>query len=376
MAKITVPFLDLAAINRRQQAALDAAAARVIDSGWYILGREVTHFEQQFAHYCGVHHCIGTASGLDALVLILRAAMEMGELSAGDEVVVPANTYIATVLAVTNAGLTPVLAEADGTHHTLTAAAAEQAADTASRVRAVLTVHLYGQLAEMEELQALCRRRGWLLFEDAAQAAGAQTATNKRAGALSDAAAFSFYPGKNLGALGDGGAVTTDNDALAAAVRALRNYGSERKYENRYLGVNSRLDELQAALLTEKLPLLDGDNARRRAIATRYRDNISHADITVPQAAEESAHIWHLFVVRCRHRDALQQHLQDCGIQTLIHYPIPPHRQRAYRNTALAAQHFPIAEQLAAEVLSLPISPVLSDAQADEVIAAVNRFSP
>ena len=371
---MTVPFLDVEKINRRQQPALEAAAARVINSGKYILGSEVAAFEQQFADFCGVHHCIGTASGLDALILMLRAAVELGEITAGDEVIVPANTYIATVLAVTAAGLAPVAAEADERTFNITAETASLAADRASRVRALLAVHLYGQLAPVEELQSLCRRHGWLFFEDAAQAAGAQTAQGGRAGALSDAAGFSFYPGKNLGALGDGGAVTTDNSTFAETIRTLRNYGSAHKYENRYLGVNSRLDELQAALLAVKLPHLDADNARRRIIARRYREEINHREILLPQAEEEAAHIWHIFAIRCRRRDALQRHLQQCGIETLIHYPIPPHRQEAYRNSALAAQSLPVSCQLAAEELSLPISPVLSDAQVTEVIDAVNRF--
>ena len=366
-----IPFLDLAALNRRHQKHLHAACARVIDSGQYILGGEVAAFEQSFAAYCARRHCIGVASGLDALILILRAAVNCGKIPAAAEVIVPANTYIASILAIVHAGLLPRLAEPEDLSFNLRAQTAD--ARGTAKTGALMTTHLYGQATDMAELQDLCRARGWFLLSDAAQAHGAQNG-GKPAAAFGDAAGFSFYPGKNLGALGDGGAAVTDDDELAAQIRLLRNYGAAQKYHNTALGVNSRLDDMQAALLSAKLPFLDTDNARRRTIASRYQQDIRHHQILLPLLPPEiNAHVWHLFVIRCQHRDALQRHLHESGIGTLIHYPLPPHRQPIFAAAAFV-EDFPLTDQLANEVLSLPLNPTLSDDAIAQIIAAVNRF--
>ena len=371
-----VPFLNLAAVNARQNEALAAAAYRVIDGYQYILGKEVTAFEDEFAEYCGTRFCVGVGNGLDALTLILRAAIQDGDLRNGDEVLVPSNTYIATLLAVSQAGLVPIPVEPTPATFNLNADNAENIANQHARVRAILAVHLYGQTADMETLQVLCRQRGWLLFEDAAQAHGA-ILNDRRTGNLSDAAGFSFYPTKNLGAIGDGGAITTNDERLADTIRILRNYGSAEKYKNRYMGINSRLDELQAALLRVKLPLLDTDNAHRRAVATRYLAEITNPAITLPEPPRSpDSHVWHLFVIRCQHRDMLINHLNKQNIGSLIHYPIPPHRQRAYAGSTLAQYDLPLADSLAETVLSLPMSPILADDAVTAVINAVNGFNP
>lgn len=365
---MTVPFLDLQAVNARYAKALKVAAARVIDSGWYVLGEELFAFEREFAAYCGVPHAIGVGNGLDALALIFRAYRELGALGEGDEVIVPANTFIATFLAATQSGLVPVPVEPDMASFNLDPARVEAA--VSPRTRAVVAVHLYGRLADMAALTTLARRHRLLLIEDAAQAHGAMWNGHK-AGALGDAAAFSFFPTKNLGALGDGGAVTTSDDALARRVVALRNYGSETKYLHLFQGVNSRLDELQAALLRVKLAHLDEEIARRRDVARRYRDGIHHPAIALP-AAKETEHVWHLFVLRCRQRDALQRHLFERGIHTQVHYPVPAHRQPAYAHLRHAS--LPVTERLQTEVLSLPMGPALDDAAVEQVIAACLAF--
>ena len=365
---MSVPFLDLLAINARDRAALIAAFTRVVDSGWYVLGKEVEAFEREYAAYCGTKHCVGVGNGLEALVLILRAWLELGAMQLGDEVIVPANTYIATILAITENGLTPVLVEPDATCN-LDAALIEQ--HVSPRTRAILPVHLYGQTADMSAINAVARKHGLKVIEDCAQAHGALHA-GVRAGALGDAAGHSFFPSKNLGALGDAGAVTTNDDALANALRALRNYGSHRKYENLYKGVNSRLDELQAALLRVKLPRIDADNQRRCDIATQYLREIHHAQITLPVVGANNAPVWHVFVVRSAAREVLQKHLHECGIATLIHYPLPPHQQAAYREWH--DRSYPITEAIHREVLSLPISPVMDDGQVRAVIAACNAW--
>lgn len=370
-----VPFLDLKKLNARYREELLAAAGRVIDSGWYILGAELEAFESEFAAYCGTRHCIGVGNGLDALTLTLRAWKETGRLSDGDEVIVPSHTYIATCLAVSESGLRPVLAEPDPGSYNICPRNIEAA--LTDRTRAVIPVHLYGRLAPMPEIMALAERHGLLVLEDAAQAHGA-TLDGKKAGAWGHAAGFSFYPGKNLGALGDAGAVTTDDDELAAAVRALGNYGSERKYENIYQGVNSRLDEIQAAMLRVKLRHLDAEAARRREIALAYAGRIDHPGIRPPIPADTSlralqSHVFHLYVIRTERRAALQAHLDGTGVQTLIHYPIAIHKQQAY--AAWNSEKLALTEALAAEVLSLPISPVMSDEEVDEVIAACNAFA-
>jgi dTDP-4-amino-4,6-dideoxygalactose transaminase len=368
----TVPFLDLGAVNRPILDEITAASRRVIEAGWYIQGQECQRFEAEFATFTGTRHAIGVANGLDALVLILRSWIDLGRLKAGDGVIVPSNTFIASLLAISQNGLTPVLVEPDPVSFNLDVAGVEQA--LTPQVRAVMAVHLYGQAAPMADLAALCRRRGLLLVEDAAQAHGA-ICDGRRVGALGDAAGFSFYPGKNLGALGDGGAVTTDDDALATHLRALRNYGSEIKYENRILGVNSRLDELQAAILRVKLPRLDTDNALRRRVVDRYRAGIVNPAVRLPVVdGDEDSHVWHLFVVRCAERDRLAAHLLAHGIMTQVHYPIPPHRQACYADLAPGVS-MPVAEAMAREVLSLPLSPVLTESEIQRVIDTVNGFN-
>lgn len=368
---MNIPFLDLQAINARHAAELKAAAARVVDRGWYVLGEEVKAFESEFAAWVGSPHCVGTSDGLSALVLALRGWKELGLLRDGDAVAVPANTYIASILAITENRLRPVLVEPD--EDTLNLGATKLAAALTPEVKAVLAVHLYGQLADMPAIAKLCRERGLLLLEDAAQAHGAAV-DGVKAGAWGDAAGFSFYPGKNLGALGDAGALTCKDSKLAEMVRALRNYGSHEKYQNLVQGPNDRLDELQAAFLRVKLPHLDADNARRRAIAARYRAEIRNPAVRLPSVrAGEGSHVWHLFVIRVAERDAVQQHLAAQGVQTMIHYPIPPHRQSAYARE-LGHLSLPLTEAIHREVLSLPISPVMTDAQVAGVIKAVNSL--
>lgn len=364
-----IPFLDLQAINARHADELKAAAARVIDSGWYILGQELAAFEREFARYCGVRHAIGVGNGLDALSLILRAYKELGALHDGDEVIVPANTFIASFLAITENHLVPVPVEPDPASFNIDPL--RVAAAIGPRTRAIMAVHLYGQLADMPALAGLAERHRLLLIEDAAQAHGAAS-DGRRAGAFGDAAGFSFFPAKNLGALGDGGAVTTNDSVLAERVAALRNYGSEVKYHHLYRGINSRLDELQAALLRVKLKYLDDDIAHRRHVALRYREGIHHPQIQLPSVQNEAQHVWHLFVVRCAQRDALQKHLQVHGIHSQVHYPIPPHRQSAY--AALRELPLPLTDRLHQEVLSLPIGPTLRDEAVDRVIAACRSF--
>ncbi|MES2995305.1 MAG: DegT/DnrJ/EryC1/StrS family aminotransferase [Verrucomicrobiota bacterium] len=366
---MSVPFLDLRAINAACADELAAAARRVIDSGWYIHGEEHAAFEKEFAQWNGSPHALGVANGLDALTLVLRAWKELGVLRDGDEVIVPANTYIASVLAITENRLVPKLVEPDPVTFNLDPTRLEAA--LTSRTRVILPVHLYGRFAPMPEICDFARRHGLKVLEDCAQAHGASSG-GRKCGTWGDAAGFSFYPGKNLGALGDAGAVNTADDKLADVVRALRNYGSEKKYHNRYQGPNSRLDEMQAALLRVKLSRLDAGNERRKEIAARYLQGIRHSAISLPEAPPAEQHVWHLFVIRTARRDQLQQHLTNCGIQTMVHYPIPPHRQAAYPSL----EHDPllITETIHREVLSLPISPVMTDAQTDEVITAVNRW--
>lgn len=364
-----IPFLDIKAINQQHRQALIEAATRVIDSGWYVLGHEVKAFEQEFAMYCGTEHCVGMANGLDALVLTLRAWKEIGKLKEGDEVIVPANTYIASVLAITENRLKPILVEPDENTYNLCPHKVRLA--ITPNTRAIVAVHLYGQLAPMKELMAIADEHQLLVLEDSAQAHGALI-DGRRAGNWGHAAAFSFYPGKNLGALGDGGAVTTNDSALAQTVRALGNYGSHKKYENIYQGVNSRLDEMQAALLRVKLSNLDAETQHRREIADIYLHRINHPEIQLPQVVSKMQHVWHLFVIRTNQRATLQAHLSAQGIQTLIHYPIPPHKQQAF--TAWNQESLPITEAIHNEILSLPIGPTLSKEEAFKVTDVVNRF--
>lgn len=365
-----ISFLDLKAINLRDKDALLLACSEVLDSGWFIRGAKVNEFEKSFASFCGTSHCIGVANGLDALILILEAYKVLGHMEEGDEVIVPSNTYIASILAITKAGLTPVLVEPDEQTFNLDPNNVEAA--ITPRTKAIMHVHLYGQLSHIEEMRSICDKHGLKLIEDAAQAHGAEM-EGKKAGAWGDAAGFSFYPGKNLGALGDAGAVTTNDDALAEAISALANYGSHRKYENIYKGLNSRLDEMQAAILTVKLNSLDSDTLKRREVARVYDKGIDNPRIQLPIWNSHLVnHVFHLYVIRCEERDVLKEFLFDNGIQTVIHYPIPPHKQEAYSEWNELC--FPLTERIHDEVLSLPISPVLSLEDQNYIIETLNRF--
>lgn len=358
-----IPFLDLKRINESHQSAIQAAMERVLQSGWYVLGQEVSAFEQAFAGYCGTRHCIGVANGLEALTLVLQA----WNFAPGSEVIVPSNAYVASVLSITHAGLVPVFVEPDPRTYLLDAARIEPALTT--RTKAILPVHLYGRCCAMTTINAVARRHGLVVLEDAAQAHGA-TDAGHRAGNQGHAAGWSFYPSKNLGALGDAGAITTDDDALADRLRALRNYGSAQKYVNDYVGHNSRLDELQAAILSAKLPMLDAENTRRRALARMYLTGITNPAVGLPPADQVEQDVWHLFVIRHPRRDALREYLRQHGIGTDVHYPIPPHHQRAYAQFAHLS--LPISEQLHREVVSLPLNPTLTDADAAYIIDVVN----
>lgn len=370
-----IPFNDLGWSYRELRAELDAATGRFFATGWYVLGKEVDAFEQEYAAYCGTKHCVGVANGLDAMNLVLRA----WDIGPGDEVIVPSNTYIATWLAVSHAGATPVPVEPDPATCNLDPARIEAAITT--RTRAILPVHLYGRSADMGPIMALAARRGLKVLEDAAQAQGAEWG-GKRAGALGDAAGHSFYPTKNLGAFGDAGAVTTDDPVLAEKVRCLRNYGSRRRYYNDCQGINSRLDEMQAALLRVKLKHLDRWNAERARLADLYHRLLGPKsglgavpDLTLPGVAGEIGHVWHLFTVRHPRRDALQAALAADGVGTLIHYPVPPHLSQAYAVVGYRRGALPIAEKISETILSLPLGPWLKDAQIELTAAAVRRFA-
>lgn len=364
-----ISFLDLKEINAQCRQELIEAATRVIDSGWYIGGAELTAFEEQFAGYCGVKHSIGVANGLDALTLTLRGWKELGRLNDGDEVIVPANTYIASILSITENQLVPVLVEPDEKSFNLSSAGIESA--ITSKTKVILPVHLYGRLADMQPIMELAARHDLLVLEDAAQAHGASI-DNKKSGSWGHAAGFSFYPGKNLGALGDAGAITTNDDALAEIVRGLRNYGSFEKYKNTYQGVNSRLDEIQAAMLRVKLSHLDKHTEQRRSVAKLYIDGITNPMIKLPDMGNDGQHVWHLFVVRCQQRDLLQKHLRSAGVETLIHYPVPPHKQQAY--SSYNGMSFPLTERIHDEVLSLPIGPNIAAEDVLHVIESCNSF--
>jgi dTDP-4-amino-4,6-dideoxygalactose transaminase len=356
-----IPFLDLKSINLRHRQQMHAALDRVLDSGWVLLGKELSGFEASFAAYCGVRHCIGVGNGLDALHLVLRA----WDIGPGDEVIVPSNTYIATWLAVTHTGAIPVPVEPDPGTFNLDPRKIEAA--ITPRTRAIIAVHLYGQTCDMTPIMELSERFGLKVLEDAAQAHGAAY-RGRRAGSLGHAAGFSFYPGKNLGALGDAGGVTTDDDALADRIRTLRNYGSRQKYVNAVVGFNSRLDEFQAAVLSAKLVTLDEDNARRTAIANRYLSLLSDVpELTLPVVLPACRSAWHLFVVRHPERDRIAAAMAENGIGTLVHYPIAPHLQQAYAGHGPSNASLPVAERLQDEVLSLPIGPTLRLSEAERV---------
>lgn len=356
-----IPFLDLGAAYRELQPQIDAAVARVLASGWYILGPEVEAFEAEWAAYCGARHAVGLANGLDALTLALRAL----DIGPGDEVIVPSNTYIATWLAVSAVGAVPVPVEPDPATHNIDPARIEAA--ITPRSRAVIPVHLYGQPADMDPILEIARRHRLRVIEDAAQAHGA-TYKGRRIGAHGDIICWSFYPGKNLGALGDAGAITTNDADLAARVAMLRNYGSRQKYVNEQQGVNSRLDPVQAAVLRVKLEVLDDWTARRRAIAAIYTQGLAGTGLILPQVPDWADPAWHLYVVRSPDRDGLQAHLGQAGIGTLIHYPIPPHMQAAYAGLGLAPDALPLARDLAAQVVSLPMGPHLTSEQAARIV--------
>lgn len=365
-----VPFLDLKAPYRELKDEMDAAYQRIMESGWFILGEELNAFEREFSEYCGADYCIGVGNGLEALHLILRAL----DIGPGDEVIVPSNTYIATWLAVSYAGATPIPVEPDERTYNLDPNRVEAA--ITSRTKAILPVHLYGQAADMDALVEISSRRGLKLIEDAAQAQGARY-QNRLTGSLGDIAGFSFYPGKNLGALGDAGGIVTSDAALADRVRVLRNYGSRVKYDHEAKGFNSRLDEMQAAFLRVKLRKLDEWNERRRKLATFYLERLQGTpNLILPHVPANVEPVWHLFVVRHPERDRLQQHLTQNGVGTLIHYPCPPHLQLAYHELEYSRGDFPLAEIMATEVLSLPMGPHVTIEEAEHVVAAVASFTP
>jgi len=364
-----IKFLDLKKINAPYETAFQEKLKSVLESGWYILGNEVKTFESNFANYCGTKYCIGVGNGFDVLVLIFKAYIQLGKLQKGDEVIVPSNTFIASILAILEADLVPVLVEPKLVTYNLNPDLILE--NITSKTKAILAVHLYGQLAEMQRINEIAIQNNLLVIEDAAQAHGA-ISDFRKSGNLSNAAAFSFYPGKNLGALGDGGAVVTNDSELAKVIQSLRNYGSEAKYQNEFIGVNSRLDEIQAAFLNVKLPHLDSENSIRKAIAKRYLKEIKNDKITLPFWDFTDNHVFHLFVIRTENRDHLQQYLLENGIQTMVHYPIPPHHQKAFKEWNNLS--FPITEKIHKEVLSLPISPMLTDDEVDFVVSILNQY--
>ncbi|MDR3011742.1 MAG: DegT/DnrJ/EryC1/StrS family aminotransferase [Chitinispirillales bacterium] len=365
---MNVPFLSLKDIAGKYHDEIHEAVRRVIDSGWYLQGKENAAFEANYARYIGSGHAIGCANGLDALALILRAYMELGVMAPGDEVIVPANTYIASILSVTENNLTPVLVEPDITTYQIDGSKIEAA--ITSKTKAVMIVHLYGQCAYTDKIGQICKKYNLKLVEDNAQAHGCLY-NGKKTGSLGDAAGHSFYPGKNLGALGDAGAVTTNDGTLADTIRTIANYGSSQKYIFNYKGRNSRLDEIQAAALDVKLKYLDEDNNLRKQIAKKYIDNIKNPNVILPAVDDWDSHVFHLFPIRTGKRDELQAYLAKRGIQTLIHYPIPPHKQECYSEWNDLS--FPITEQIHREELSLPMSPMLTDEQVRFVVDTINR---
>ena len=364
-----IPFLDLKNINKQYRKELIEACNKVIDSGQYIQGQECQKFEEEFAHYCHTNHCIGVANGLDALTLILKGYKELGLMNDNDEVIVPANTYIASILAISQAGLTPLLVEPNLEDYNINPEEIEKV--ISSRTKAIMAVHLYGHACQMDKIKKIAHQYNLKVIEDSAQAHGAFF-HNKKTGNLGDASAFSFYPGKNLGALGDAGVITTNDEKLAKTIKALGNYGSHKKYQHIYKGVNSRLDEMQAAILRVKLRYLDDEIKKRQDIANLYLKNITNKQMILPVVRKNNIHSWHLFVIRIKEREKLQQHLTTKGIQTLIHYPIAPHKQKAYKEWH--HHHYPITEQIHQECLSLPISAIQRQDDTKKVITAINEF--
>ena len=365
-----IKFLDLKKINKQFEQELKVAAAKVIDSGWYLIGKELETFETKYASFCKVDYCLGVANGLDALRLIFRAYIELGIMQKGDEVIVPANTYIASVLAISDNGLVPVFVEPNIETFNLDSRLIEQS--ITSKTKAVLTVHLYGQISIDKKMLDVCEKYNLKLIEDGAQSHGAIW-NGKASGGLGDAAGHSFYPGKNLGALGDAGAVTTNDSKLASTITALRNYGSHKKYENIYQGLNSRLDEIQAAFLNVKLKYINDDIDSRRKVANVYLNSIKNEKIICPKVLDQNAHVWHLFVILTDDREKLQNHLERNGIETLIHYPIPPHKQVAYKE--YNHLNFAIAEKMHNQMLSLPISSVMKVEDVEKIVESINSFS-
>lgn len=364
-----IPFLNLKRENERYASEIKEAVSRVVDSGWYIRGKECEIFEETYAAYCNSQSCIGVGNGLDALRLILMGYIELGKINEGDEVILPANTFIATALAVTQCKLNPVLADCDISSYNIDPKSVNE--KITNKTKAIIAVHLYGQVAAMDELREIAKEHKLLLIEDAAQAHGA-IYNGERAGSLGDAAAFSFYPVKNLGCLGDAGAVTTNDRELADRVRSLSNYGSDEKYIHKYKGLNSRLDELQAAILYVKLRYLDENNNRRRKIAKLYLDNIKNESLILPEVKDWNSHVFHLFIIRCKDRVKTQQYLLDNGIQTQIHYPHSIHRQQAYAE--LSYLSLPVSEMLQAEVLTLPLYPTLTEGELRKIIDTLNKY--
>jgi dTDP-4-amino-4,6-dideoxygalactose transaminase len=365
-----IKFLDLQKVTQLHGTEISEAVQRVVNSGWYLLGAEVKRFEEDYAEYIGTPHCVGVANGLDALIWIYRAYIELGVMQPGDEVIVPANTYIASILALTENGLVPVLVEPRLDTLELDDRLIES--HITPRTRSILLVHLYGRCAYTEEIGRLCKKYSLKLVEDNAQAHGCRYVDGRRTGSLGDAAGHSFYPGKNLGALGDGGAVTCYDKTLADTIRALANYGSQQKYVFKYTGRNSRLDEIQAAVLGVKLKYLDEDNEHRRAIARIYDEGIKNPRITLPTKMADAQNVYHIYPVLCEQRDSLQAYLEQHGVQTIIHYPIPPHKQECYKQWNFLS--LPVTEQIHQQELSLPMSPVLTQEEAQEVVKIINAY--
>jgi dTDP-4-amino-4,6-dideoxygalactose transaminase len=366
-----IKFLDLQKINAFYSSQFQLKLQSVLDNGWFILGNEVKQFETNFAKYTNYDYCIGVANGLDALILIFKGYIQLGILQKGDEVIVPANTYIASVLAILEADLVPVFVEPNLENYNLNA---DLISDKITpKTKAILVVHLYGKLADMEKINAIAKKNNLVVVEDAAQAHGAKNKSEfKKNNSTKNTQAYSFYPGKNLGALGDAGAIVTENEELASVLFSLRNYGSSKKYHNEMPGVNSRLDEIQAAFLNVKLPYLDSDNEKRRTIAKRYLAEIKNEKIILPFWDSSDNHVFHLFVIRTENRDEFQEYLAKNGIETVIHYPIPPHKQKAFPKWNNLS--FPITEKIHDEVLSLPISPILTSAEVSKIIQTVNHY--
>ncbi|MGP1593862.1 MAG: DegT/DnrJ/EryC1/StrS family aminotransferase [Treponema sp.] len=365
-----IPFLPIKDITESFEPALSQKIHEVIKKGWYIHGEECKQFEKSFAEYCGVSQCIGVGNGLEALKLILRAYKLLGVFESGDEIIVPSNTFIATILAISAEQLIPVFVEPDIHDYVIDTTKIE--AKITAKTKAIMPVHLYGRLCNMEVITAIAKQHNLKVIEDAAQAHGAKT-DGKRSGSFGDAAGFSFYPGKNLGCLGDGGCVTTNDDVLADLIRKLANYGSSVKYVHEYKGENSRLDEIQAAVLSVKLERLDEDNDRRRQIAAMYNAGIKNKAIILPKLHEKEEHVWHIYSVRVQNRKAFIDYLKDCGIETVIHYPTPPHKQKAYKE--FSHLYLPISERIHAEVVSFPMSPILTDKEVNYVIEKVNDWT-